>query len=105
MRDIDALDTDLALLADRDSMDHGAEGRMMTRLRAAFFERDRPCSPFRQRLAPARHLGSHIESLHHVRLVRKVGARDQLAAIEIGIFARGMRKFIHKTLAIEMLCR
>ena len=42
MRDIDALQPHLALLADRNGVDLRADGRMVAGLGSAFFERDGP---------------------------------------------------------------
>src|SRR5688572_15979343 len=53
VRDIDALDTHLALLAERNGVDHRADRRMSAALRTALFERDRARGALRQRRAPA----------------------------------------------------
>ena len=59
--------------------------------------------PTRQRRAPARHLGGHVERLEHVVFERQIGARDQLASIEVWVFARRVRELVDEALAIELV--
>src|SRR5215469_4870710 len=105
MRDVDAFDTDFSILADGNRVHHGADRRHAVTLGAMFFQRNATCRPFRQRLAPARHFGRHVQRLDHIGFVRKIGARDQLAAVKIWVLARGMGEFIHECFAIISLRR
>src|SRR6266446_40129 len=105
MRNVDALQTHFALLADRDGMDLGTNGGVAASLSPALLEGDGPRHALRKRRAPARHLGGDVQRLDHIRLVGKVGAGDQLAAIEIRVLAGRVGKLIHKALAVEIVGR
>src|SRR5258705_293746 len=105
MRNVDALQTHFALLADRDGMDLGTNGGVAARLSPALLEGDGPRHAFRQRRAPARHLRGGVQRLYHVGLVGKVGAGDQLAAIKVWVLAGRVGKLIHEAFAIEIVGR
>src|SRR5437867_5713973 len=79
MRNVDADETHVALLADRDGMDLGADGGMAMTFSPTLLERDGARRALRQRRAPARHLRGGVDRPDHVGLVGKIGARDQLA--------------------------
>src|SRR5215475_12631675 len=105
MRNVDADETHVALLADRDSMDLGADSGMAATFGTTLLERDGARGALRQWPAPARHLRSHVERPDHVGLVGKIGAGDQLAAIAIRVFAGRVGKLVHEAFAIEVVRR
>src|SRR3979409_1128504 len=103
MRDIDAQQAHLPLPADRDRMDLCADGGVAAALSPTLLKRDRARGALRQRRAPARHPRGGVERLDHVGFVGKVGARDQLATIEIRVLAGRVRKLVDEALAIEIM--
>ena len=103
VRDVDALQPDLAVAAHRDGMHHRADRRHAVAFRAAFLEADGARLARRERRSPARHLGGHVERLDHVVLVGEIAAGEELAPIAIRILARGAGELVDEALAIELV--
>src|SRR5262249_62213220 len=104
MCDVDALQLDLALSADRNRVHHGTDRRHSIGFRASLLEGYRPRGAARQRLAPTRHVRSNVERADHVVLIRQAGAGDELAPIAVRVLACGMSELVHEALAIVLVC-
>src|SRR5437868_7661042 len=103
MRDVDALQPDLAVAAYRDRVHHGADGRHAIGFPAPLLEGDSPRRTPGQRLSPTRHLGGNVERADHVVLVGQARAGNELAPIAVWIHTCGMCEFVHEALAIELV--
>src|SRR5262245_48030801 len=104
MRDVDALDLDLAIAAYRHRVHHRADSRHAIGFRASLLESDTSRGAFGQRLSPTRHVRSHVERADHVVFIGQVRARNELAPIAIRVLARGMSELVHEALTIELVC-
>src|ERR1043165_2410452 len=101
MRNVDAVELQLAFPADGDRVYHRAESRHPVGFSAPLLERDGLHRTFGQRFSPTRHLHGDVERADHVVLVGKAGAGNELTAVPIRILARSVSKLVHEALAIE----
>ena len=104
VRDVHALEPDLAFAADRDGMHHGADRRHAVAFRASLLEaRWRAPCPSGSGVPQPDISAAMSSALIMSSLYGRLRAGEELAAIEIRILAGGTGEFVHEALAIELV--